>query len=244
MNRRHVFLLSLALISFASTPAAAQNPAEDSLWAGSAEVSAVATSGNSDTRTFGLGGELTYDPSGWSWRARAAYVETSADDQLRARSFNGLAEASRNLKDQLEMYGRGGYLRDLFAGIERRVTPEGGLAWEAIAGAPHSLQILVGGGVTREIRLVGEDLTIGTANATGRYVLTLSDTSKITEEASFVGDLNTGENWRIANEVAATATLTRLFSLKVSHKLSYLNAPVPGFKSTDTISSAALVATF
>ena len=124
------------------------------------------------------------------------------------------------------------------------MTTEGGLAWEAIAGAPHSLQILGGGGVTREIRLVGDDLTIGTANATGRYVLTLSDTSKITEEASFVGALNPGENWRIANEVAATATLTRLFSLKVSHKRSYLNAPVAGFKRTDTISSAALVATF
>ena len=72
------------------------------------------------------------------------------------------------------------------------MTTEGGLAWEAIAGAPHSLQILGGGGVTREIRLVGDDLTIGTANATGRYVLTLSDTSKITEEASFVGALAVG----------------------------------------------------
>ncbi len=243
MRTLHAALISLAVIAVVSTPAEAQDPAEGP-WSGSAEVSAVATTGNSDTRTFGLGGEVAYDPGGWSWLARAAYVETSADDQLRARSFNGLAEASRNVSERLEVYGRGGYLRDLFAGIARRVTTEGGLAWEAVAEASHSLEVLAGAGVTREIRLVGNDLTIWTANATGRYAWTLSDTSAITEEASFVADLNTGENWRFANEVAATAALTSLFSLKVSHKLSYLNTPVPGFKSTDTISAAALVATF
>ncbi|MBQ91561.1 MAG: hypothetical protein CL441_09190 [Acidimicrobiaceae bacterium] len=244
MHSRHRRIAPLVLATLISTPVLAQDPADDGPWSGSAEVSAVATTGNSDTRTFGLGGELTYEPGTWTWLAKAAYVETSADDQLRARSFDGTAEASRSVTDRLEVYGRGGYLRDLFAGIERRLTTEGGLAWDAIGNAPHSLQVLAGVGVTREIRLVGDDLTIGTANATGRYAWALSETSELTEEAAFVADLTSGDNWRFSNEIAVTAGLNRLLSLKVSHKLSYLNMPVPGFKQTDTISAAALVATF
>ena len=66
----------------------------------------------------------------------------------------------------------------------------------------------------------------------------------MTEEAAFVADLNTGDDWRFTNELAATAALSTRLSLKVSHKLSYLNEPVPGFRKTDTILSAALVANF
>ena len=154
-------------------------------------MSLVATSGNSDTRTIGLGGEVTYDPGTWRWLGRVSYVESEADDQLRARSESALVEISRAFSERLDVYGRGGYQRDLFAGIERRLTTEGGLAYEVIATAPQSLQLLAGFGFTREQRVVGDDL-----------------------------------------------------SLKVSHRLNYLNEPVPGFRNTDTILSAALVANF
>ena len=222
-------------------------PAEDpdeGPWSGSAEVSLVATSGNSDTRTVGLGGEISYDPGTWKWLSRIAYVESEADDELRARSQSALGEASRPFSERLELYARGGYLRDQFAGIERRLTTEGGLAYEAIATEPLSLQLLVGVGFTREQRAVGDDLSLGTANVTGRYEWALSETSALTDEAAFTADLNDGDDWRFTNEVAATSALSTRLSLKVSHKLSYLAKPVPGFRKTDTILSAALVANF
>lgn len=222
-------------------------PAEDpdeGPWSGSAEVSLVATSGNSDTRTVGLGSEISYDPGTWKWLSRIAYVESEADDELRARSQSALVEVSRPFSERLELYARGGYLRDQFAGIERRLTTEGGLAYEAIATEPLSLQLLVGVGFTREQRAVGDDLSLGTANVTGRYEWALSETSALTDEAAFTADLNDGDDWRFTNEVAATSALSTRLSLKVSHKLSYLAKPVPGFRKTDTILSAALVANF
>jgi putative salt-induced outer membrane protein YdiY len=227
--------------------AVAQQPSEepaDGPWSGTAEVSLVATSGNSDTRTFGLGGELTYDPGIWRLLARASFVESEADDELRARSQSALLETSRAFSEHLEVYGRGGYLRDLFAGIERRITTEGGLAYHAIATEAHSLQVLAGVGFTDEQRAAGGDRSLGTANATGRYRWAVTETSALTEEAGFVADLNAGDDWRFTNEVAATAALSTRLSLKVSHKLSFLNEPVPGFRKTDAILSAALVANF
>ncbi len=236
--------VAFALALLTPSPAPAQQTTDDDVWAGNTEISAVATSGNSETRTFGLGGEVTYKPGDWTWLGRAAYVEASADKELRARSFNSLVETSRNLTVRLDVYGRGGYLRDLFAGIEHRLSTEGGLAYQVVGTDAHALRLLVGAGVTRETRLVGENLSIGTANTTGRYEWTLSETSALTEEALFVADLNTGSNWRFANEIAVIGALNTLLSVKISHKLSYLNEPVPGFRKTDTIFAAALVSTF
>jgi putative salt-induced outer membrane protein YdiY len=216
----------------------------DGPWSGTAEISLVATSGNSDTRTFGLGGDVTYNPGAWKWLGRLTYVETEADDQLKARSQSALLETSRGFSERLEVYGRGGYLRDLFAGIERRITTEAGLAYRLVALAPHSLQLLAGFGFTDEQRAAGGDLSLTTANATGRYRWAITETSALTEEATLVADLNTGDDWRFSNEIAATAALSTRLSLKVSHKLSYLNEPVPGFGKADAILSAALVANF
>ena len=233
-------------VTLAGGSAMAQ-PAEDpdeGPWSGSAEVSLVATSGNSDTRTAGLGGEISYDPGTWTWLGRMAYVESQADDELRARSQSALVEVSRPLSERLELYARAGYVRDRFAGIERRLTTDGGLAYKAIATEPQSLQLLAGVGFTGERRAVGDDLSLGTANMTGRYEWALSETSALTDEAAFTADLNDGDDWRFTNEIAATAALSTRLSLKVSHKLSYLAKPVPGFRKTDTILSAALVANF
>jgi len=235
--------LAFACLVLLPALSAAQD-ADDDRWSGTAEISAIATSGNSDTRTFGLGGEVVFDPGPWKWLARVAHVETEADDVLRARSQSALLEASRTLSERLDLYGRGGYLRDLFAGIERRLTTEAGLAYRVIATEPHSLQLLGGAGFTREQRSAGNDLSLGTANAAARYAWALTETSRLTEEAAFVADLSTGDNWRFSNELAATAALSNRLSLKVSHKLSYLNEPVLGFRKTDTIFAAALVANF
>ena len=237
-------VVAFALALLVPSPASAQKTTDNDVWSGNAEISAVATSGNSETRTFGVGGEVIYKPGDWTWLGRAAYVESSADEELRARSFNGLIEISRNITTRLEFYGRGGYLRDLFAGIERRLTTEGGLAYKILGAKAHALRLLVGAGVTQEARLAGEDLSMGTANTTGRYEWMLSATSALTEEAVFVADLHTGNNWRFANELAVSGALSTLLSVKISHKLSFLNQPVPGFRKTDTIIAAALVSTF
>ena len=53
-----------------------------------------------------------------------------------------------------------------------------------------------------------------------------------------------GENWRLDNTLALVAKINTIFSLKVSNVVRYVNAPVEGFETTDTITSVALVAKF
>lgn len=242
MLRRHTLLFILCLL--VPLQGWAQDAAEEPRWSGNAEVSAVATSGNSDTRTLGLGGEVLFSPEGWNWLGRVAYVETEASDVLSARSVRALLEAAKELSPRLEVYGRTGYERDRFAGISRRLGLEGGLAYGVLVDGPHTLELQSGIGYSDEQRLAGTNRSSITLSGTGRYAWALSETSALTEEVEVVADLESGENWRVANEVALSAALNSLFSLKLSHQLRHLNDPVQGFRRTDTITSAAVVASF
>ena len=56
--------------------------------------------------------------------------------------------------------------------------------------------------------------------------------------------MRNASDWRLSNDLALTAGLSRIFSLKFSQTLTYLNEPVPGAQKRNIITSAALVANF
>lgn len=151
---------------------------------------------------------------------------------------------SRTVSTRLEVFGRGGYLRDVYAGIDSRVTLDAGLGWVAVDRAPHALRLDAGLGYLVENRLAGDDLRSAIAQTVAKYKWTFSDATELTNDAAFLLPFEEREAWRYTNTLALSTGLSRLFSLKLSHALSYLNAPVPGFRKTDTIVSAALVAKF
>lgn len=233
--------LSLLMIGM-PTALAAQEPPPT--WSGQAELSLVSTSGNTDTRTLGAGAEIEYAPGRWSALAKVTFIESEADDEVNARSFTALLQASRRVSARLQVYGKAGYLKDTFAGIDDRFSSEGGLGYDLFTQAPHSLGTQLGFGFTREVRLLSESLSLATGNAAIQYRWTLSETSALTDETSFTADLGNASDWRFTNDVALIAGLNAIFSLKLSQKLSYLNDPVPGFRKRDIVVSAAFVANF
>ena len=210
---------------------------------GSAEFAAVATSGNTSTGSLGLAGTLIFRPPKWVYATKAGYVQNTVDDVLKARSFFTTFRASRELTPILSAFGQFGYLKDRFAGIDHRTVIEGGIA--ATWTGPRQTISLDGSlGYTNEQRIKPPDLSTAVVGAGAHYKLKISDTSDFTEELVFTQSLSTGSDFRVTNLAALTAKLTDLFSLKVSNIVRYVNAPVPGFKSTDTITSTALVAKF
>ena len=64
MNLIRVHKLVFVIMILGPATADAQPTSDETVegpWSGTAELSLIATAGNSDTRTFGLGAELTYD---------------------------------------------------------------------------------------------------------------------------------------------------------------------------------------
>jgi putative salt-induced outer membrane protein len=211
---------------------------------GSAEFAFVGTTGNSSTRSIGLGGEVIDRPGRWELSAKVAYVRNETESDLKAESIALSTKAARALTARLSAFGRYVYLHDRFAGIESRNGAEGGLAYILVDAAPHKLTVDGGVGYAHESRVSGPNLSTATVPAGALYTLKLSETAEIGDDGRFVFSLSDGDDWRYANVASVTAKLTTLLSLKLTNTVRFVNAPVPGFEKTDTITAVALVAKF
>ena len=211
---------------------------------GTGELSFVTTSGNSATDTIGLGGSLIYRPSPWVIDSRIAFVRTAANDVVNARSLTAVSRLSRDLSPRLSLFAQYDYLNSPFAGISQRHTMVAGVSYKMIDNAKSTLHIDGGVGYASESP-VGL-ARMSTANVLGGagYKWKISGTSEFTEDARIVESLSTGDDWRFDNAAALTAKVSAKLSLKLSHVTHVVNLPTPGFKKTDTIASAALVAKF
>jgi putative salt-induced outer membrane protein len=236
---------TLVLAGTAAHASAQTPPAEPPpRWERKAEVSLVATGGNTDTQTVGLGGSLVWRPDPWTTEARAAFVRSEANDIETAESFTAELRQGRSLTPRLDVFGRFGYLANEFAGIDSRWSLDGGVGYKLLTTAPHTLRVDAGVGYTDERRVSGEDLSFALGNLGASYKWQISPRADLTDAALFTLSLEEGDDWRFANSIALTAAINSVFSLKAAHELKHLNAPVPGFEKTDTLVSVALVAKF
>ena len=193
----HIVAL-VAVAALVPLMALAQEPEPADVWSGTAEVSFVSTSGNTDTRTLGVGGGIEYQPADWSGLAKITFIESEADDVVNARSFRALLQVSHPFSPRLEAYGRVGYLKDTFAGIDDRISSEGGISYAiattdaALAHDADRIGLHARGSPRRRRPLVGP-----TANATLQYSWALSETSALTDETAVTAGLGTAR-WRLA----------------------------------------------
>jgi putative salt-induced outer membrane protein len=214
------------------------------LWEGSAELSLVATGGNTDTQTLGAGASVTWRPGPWTAKGRAAFVRSATDDAVTAESLVAELRPSRALSPRAEMYARGEYLVDRFSGIDNRTTVDAGFGWLLIDEAPHTLKVDGGAGVTHEGRLEGRDETFTAATASAAYTWRLATTATLNEQSLVSVAFGEAGNWRLQNRLNLTVTMTRRLSVRLAHELKRVSRPVPGFRRRDTVLSAALVARF
>jgi putative salt-induced outer membrane protein len=236
-------LLLVVLLVPASAMAQAPPPPPPR-FEGAAEASFIATSGNTETTTLGLGGELFYRPSPWVLKWKAALVRTETEDTVSAEAFAQLFRAERAISARLSWFGEYDYLRDEFAGIEHRNTISSGVSYILFRDARQQLNVDGGIGCTNEQRVTGDDISAALALAGTSYILKFSDTADLKDDFRFTTLFDDGDNWRAVNVAALTARLTQVLSLKVSHTFRMANQPPTGFEKVDTISAVAFVAQF
>jgi putative salt-induced outer membrane protein len=161
-----------------------------------------------------------------------------------ARTFTADLRQGRSLNPRVDVFGRFGFLANEFAGVDARSTIDGGIGYKLLLGPIHTVRVDAGLGYSHENRVTGPDLSFALANFGAGYKWQISKTADFTESALFTASLDEGEDWRFGNALALTAAITSVFSLKASHEVKHVNAPVPGFEKTDTLTSIALVAKF
>lgn len=239
-------LLLFALTTSASAQApATPPPTPPPGWSGQASFSFVDAAGNSSARTLGLEGKVLYHPTLWTATEQATFARSTTDDVLSAESLTNDFTAERQLTARLSAYGRVNYLRNRFAGIDNRIASDGGLGYALLPpDSSQALSVTAGLGYSHEADLAGFTQSFGTDDAGASYAWTMSKTSKVTDDAKYTGSLADAGNWRLQNTAAVTAALNARFALKLSHRLDFVNEPVPGFGQTDQLTSASLVVSF
>ena len=216
-------------------------PAPAPTWEISSELSFIATGGNTTTRSLGMGGDITHHTEHATSRGSVSYLGSEAGGTTSARTLSVQARQGFEFGQRFQAFGEGAYARDQFAGIDGRTTATAGLAFPVRSAGRHRLTLEVGGGLTAEQRVDGRDRRFATSSEAAHYVWVMAPGSQLTEDVAFVGDLQSGMNWRQTSLTAVTVTLSRLFSFKASHSIEYRHVPVAGFGRTDMRTSAALV---
>jgi putative salt-induced outer membrane protein len=211
---------------------------------GTGDLSLVMTNGNTSTNTLGANGSLTWRPLPWVVDMKAAFVRGATDDVVTTKSFAFGTRLSRDLTPRTALFVQYDYLTSPFAGTDQRHTIAGGLSYKLIDDARQTLRIDGAVGYVNN-KPVGLGRTSNaTVLAGAAYKYKISDTSEFTEDARIVESLAHSDDYRIDNAIALTAKVSKVFALKFSHLTHFVNLPPIGFKKTDTILSAAIVAKF
>lgn len=213
-------------------------------WERRAEISLVATGGNTTTATTGAAAALTWRPSPWQTHAEVKYVRSVQHHVETAESFDASVREARKLTAHADGFVRAQHLIDRFAGLEGRTSLDIGGGWTVRDAQPHTLKLDLGLGVTHEARVSEPDRTFGELDVEGAYAWHVGEATDLTDEATVAQSLAGRGNWRFTNTAALSAGMTRVFAFKISHQLKYQHQPVAGFGTTDTILSASLVARF
>jgi len=224
--------------------AAEPPPGPPPVWSGKAEASFVSTTGNTDVQTIGAGFEVDYKKDIWDGLAKGTFVQGKTNGATTARTIAGELRGGRHFSPRFELFAQGDYFKNEFAGIDRRLSALGGAAYSVVQTPAQELKLQAGIGYTKEVRLVGGDRSFANGQAGLLYKIKVSSTTDLSEEFSYVESFKDSSDWRIANTFSVSVAINKVFSLKASHVLAYLNEPVPGFGKTDTITSVALVAKF
>jgi putative salt-induced outer membrane protein YdiY len=207
----------------------------------SGEFSAVATGGNTSTRTLGLGAQLAHRWDGQRTEGRARFLTSQADDVTNARVLTVEGRHGLTMTDRFQMFGEASYARDRFAGIDDRVTATAGVAYAVSVPRRQSLTLEGGVGWTLEQRLDLTTLRFATATGALDYRWTILPGIELREDATFHADLESLQNWRTSNTTALTVSLTSVLSLRASHAFEYRHTPVAGFGRSDMRTALTVV---
>ncbi len=214
-------------------------------WKGALGLAWVATSGNTDTSTFGLdfGLERKPEPWGLSFVVRGNRAEDKGSKT--AENYLVSGRAVRSLSERWEVFGGLAWARDPFAGFDSQTLATTGATYHAVKTERHLLSFDMGLSYTWENRVspaenvdfVGGLLGLG-------WEWKLGESSKLIERLVLIPNFDDSDDWRVASETAVQADVNEWLALRFGFEIRHRNQPIDDAESTDTTSKASVVLNF
>ena len=238
---RSVVLIALTLLAPSAAVAQTAPPPPPPLWDVQVGASFVGTSGNSDTSSAGADFALHRRWPVWQIESGAAAVRASSDDKRTAERYFGLFRGQRRLTSLVGLSAGIKLERDRFSGIDFRSISDVGLTWALARQAAWTLDGITAIALNAERPTVGRDRNnpIGLFQLLSRIPLGASGAT--TQRVTFYPDFKDTDAHRAEFELAAQAAMNSRLALRLGYLVRRSNAPVPGFKKTDALTTASVV---
>jgi putative salt-induced outer membrane protein YdiY len=235
---------------FLSTPASLLAQAKPVGWTTTANLSTVASAGN--TEAFSVGAKLRTERN---WLRTMFFIDGSAIRQdasdrtvfavgtpgsftvtdtstrhKKAENYNVDSGVERRITERFFWTLNGGYKRDLFSGIETLASGRAGLGYFWSNRSSQELKLAADVTYTHEKEQVKDpakkDNFVG-----GRFQGDYSAKFGDTKQSSFTTKLAVDENfqvtddWRLSSDNALTVSMSRRFALQLGARIDYRNMP-------------------
>lgn len=244
------------LLAFTSTSAAlAQDEREPGLY-DQAELSLVATAGNSESNALGLtnrlerlwpSSTLSFDLGGIrieSGQVMRRAVGTGPDDfeiqeetnrETTAENYFATLRLDRELSEHSFAYTSGGWVRNRPAGVDNRFTGAVGLGRKLIVSERTNFQVDIGATVTSEDRVIGGTETFGGARFSWDFDHRLTESAKFTSLLIVDENLSDTDDLRGEFDNALGVNISETLALKTALKLLFDNQPA--FEQVDLLAT-------
>lgn len=195
----------------------------------------VNAAGNASVTTFNLGEVLTHVSGAWKLRQSVAALYGKTEGEKSAEQFQAGVRADYSLSPRVALYGRAGWDRNQFAGINRRFEEGVGLAVKLVAMERDALSVEAGLGATQQLNTSDESSNYLAGRAAALYRHTLKEKAFVQQALEFIPNFDVSDDYRIFSESMLVAPLSSAIALKVAYVVRLDNLPEPGFKKTDRI---------
>ncbi len=195
----------------------------------------VNAAGNTSVTTFNLGEVLTHVSGAWKLRQSVAALYGKTEGEKSAEQFQAGVRADYSLSPRVALYGRAGWDRNQFAGINRRFEEGVGLAVKLVAMERDALSVEAGLGATQQLNTSDESSNYLAGRAAALYRHTLKEKAFVQQALEFIPNFDVSDDYRIFSESMLVAPLSSAIALKVAYVVRLDNLPEPGFKKTDRI---------
>lgn len=249
---KRIAVMCLVATTLISMPAFTQEnqdnqeaEAPEPLWTGSAALSYVSTTGNTDTTSFGLDFSFVRRPTPWGFEAYGLFNRAEDAGDLTAERYLAGVRGSRAQGDRWSVFAGLSGEKNEFAGFDMRTLLETGATYKAVDDGKFFLSFDGGLTYTDEDRIAPEpDESFMGGLAAMHFGWTISETAKLTEDLTYYPNFDVSSDWRMKSITALDASLTDLFGLRLSYEYRFRNEPIGDNDDTDTTTKASLVVKF
>jgi putative salt-induced outer membrane protein YdiY len=232
-----IVTLFVPVAAIAQTPP----PPPPPLWDVQIGASFVGTSGNSDTSSVGADFGLHRRWPVWQIESTASAVRASNNDVRSAERYLGAFRGQRSLTSLLSLSAGIKLERDKFSGMNFRSISDVGLGWALVRRPLWTLDGITAIALKHENPTIGLETNdpIGVLQLLSR--IPLGANGATTQRFTFYPDFKHSEAHRSEIQLTAQAAMNTHFTLKLDYLVRQSNDPVPGFKKTDTMTTASVV---